>query len=48
MRDVLGEILSPNEYEELHGVLSVAYEVEHLDIGAGSRRHRIISNIRRP
>ena len=31
MRDVLGEILSPNEYEELHGVLSVAYEVEHLD-----------------
>ena len=31
LRDVLGKILSPEEYDELHGVLSVAYEVEHLD-----------------
>ena len=31
LKDVLGKILSPEEYDELHGVLSVAYEVEHLD-----------------
>jgi hypothetical protein len=31
LRDVLGNILSPKEYDELHDVLSVAYEVEHLD-----------------
>jgi hypothetical protein len=31
LRHVLGKILSPEEYDELHDVLSVAYEVEHLD-----------------
>jgi len=31
LKDVLGKILSPKEYEELHDVLSVAYEVEYLD-----------------
>ena len=31
LRNVLGKILSPEDYDELHGVLSVAYQVEHLD-----------------
>jgi hypothetical protein len=31
LRNVLGDILSPEDYEGLHGVLSVAYEVEHID-----------------
>jgi hypothetical protein len=30
MRDVLGEILSPKDFDELRDVLSVAYEVERL------------------
>ncbi len=31
MKEVLGEILSPEEYDELHEVLSVAYHVEYID-----------------
>jgi len=31
MKDVLGKILSPEDYEELHDVLSVAYHVEYID-----------------
>jgi hypothetical protein len=31
LKDVLGKILSPEEYDELKEVLSVAYEVEHID-----------------
>jgi len=31
LKDVLGNILSPKEFDELNDVLSVAYEVEHLD-----------------
>ena len=31
LKDVVGKILSPEEYDELHSVLSVAYHVEHLD-----------------
>ena len=30
LSDVLGKILSPEDYDNLHGVLSVAYEVERL------------------
>ena len=31
LRNVLGKILSPEDYDELRNVLSVAYQVEHLD-----------------
>jgi hypothetical protein len=31
LKDVLGQILTPKEYDELHEVLSVAYKVEYLD-----------------